>query len=103
MKTDIQSFAIELSGNKWRRQTGVVLAAYHHPERRGLPMDADFGVEAVTTFDQVGQVVAIDTPAREVATAVHIGPYDRMGETHAAIHAWAIANKRVFAGNSWEI
>jgi hypothetical protein len=34
---------------------------------------------------------------------VHIGPYDRMKETHDAIHAWRAANDRTFAGTSWEI
>jgi hypothetical protein len=30
--------------------------------------------------------------------AVHVGPYDRMKETHDAIHAWRAANHRAFAG-----
>jgi effector-binding domain-containing protein len=34
---------------------------------------------------------------------VHIGPYDRLGQTHDAIHAFAAANDRTFAGKSWEI
>ena len=35
--------------------------------------------------------------------AVHVGSYDRMKETHDAIHAWRAANSRAFAGKSWEI
>ena len=35
--------------------------------------------------------------------AVHVGPYDRMKETHDAIHAWHKENNRTFAGKSWEI
>ena len=35
--------------------------------------------------------------------AVHVGSYDRMKETHDAIHAWRAANNRVFAGKLWEI
>jgi hypothetical protein len=46
---------------------------------------------------------AIETPAGKLATALHVGPYERLGETHAAIHAWADANKMTFAGKSWEI
>jgi hypothetical protein len=43
------------------------------------------------------------TPAGEVAAAVHIGGYDRLKDTHDAIHAWAQAHNRAFAGTSWEI
>jgi hypothetical protein len=46
---------------------------------------------------------ATGTPAGEVAMAVHIGGYDRLREAHEAIHAWAAAHQRPFAGSSWEI
>ena len=35
--------------------------------------------------------------------AVHVGSYDRMKETHDAIHTWRTANNCAFAGKSWEI
>lgn len=75
---------------------------YHHPARRDLPIDVDFGVEIVRTFESEGEVNAVETPAGEAAVAVHVGPYERMKETHDAIHAWRATN-RVFAGKSWEI
>ncbi len=43
------------------------------------------------------------TPAGAVATAVHMGPYDRMKPAHDAIHQWAKAHNRPLAGPSWEI
>ena len=76
---------------------------YHHPARRDLPMDVDFGVEVVRAFESAGEVHATETPAGEAAVAVHAGAYDRMKETHDAIHAWSVANNRPFAGKSWEI
>jgi effector-binding domain-containing protein len=66
-------------------------------------MNVDFGVEVTRSFESSGEVYATQTPAGEVATAVHIGPYDRLKETYDAIHAWASANQRQFAGWSWEI
>ena len=54
-------------------------------------------------FDAAGEVYATETPAGEVETAVHVGGYDRLLETHDAIHAWARAYNRAFAGRSWEI
>jgi len=85
------------------RTDGHNVFLYHHPSRRDLPMDVDFGVEVVRAFEPEGEVRLAETPAGEVAVAVHVGPYDRMKETHDVIHAWRAANNRVFAGKSWEI
>jgi effector-binding domain-containing protein len=48
-------------------------------------------------------VIYTETPSGKVATALHVGPYERLGDAHKAIHAWAAANKISFAGKSWEI
>jgi effector-binding domain-containing protein len=76
---------------------------YHHPALLGLPMNVDFGVEVVSAFEPQGEIHAVETPAGEAAVAVHAGSYDRMKETHDAIHAWRAASNRAFAGTSWEI
>jgi effector-binding domain-containing protein len=75
----------------------------HHPARRDQPMDADFGVEVSRAFESAGEVYATETPAAMAAVAVQLGAYDRMKETHDAIHAWREANNRALAGKSWEI
>jgi effector-binding domain-containing protein len=85
------------------RTDGHNIFLYHHPARRDLPMAVDFGVEVTRRFETSGEVQATKTPAGPVATAVHVGPYDRLGDTHAAVHAWANHNRRRFAGKSWEI
>jgi len=76
---------------------------YRHPASRDQPMDVDFGVEVSRAFESAGEVFATETPAGMVAVAVHLGAYDRMKDTHDAIHAWRAANNRGFAGKSWEI
>jgi len=85
------------------RTDGHNVFLYHHPAKRSAPMDVDFGVEVTRSFEKAGGVYATETPAGEAATAVHVGPYDRLKETHDAIHAWAEAHDRQFAGRSWEI
>jgi effector-binding domain-containing protein len=85
------------------RTDGHNVFLYHHPARRDQPMDVDFGVEVSRKFEPAGEVYATETPAGMVAVAVHLGAYDRMKETHDAIHAWREANNRAFAGKSWEI
>jgi effector-binding domain-containing protein len=76
---------------------------YHHPADMSLPMVCEFGVEVTRAFDAVGEVYATETPGGEAAVAVHQGAYDRMRETHKAIHAWMAANGRDSLGLSWEI
>jgi effector-binding domain-containing protein len=92
-----------LKQNPGLRTDGHNVFLYHHPANRQSPMDVDFGVQVTRSFDRSGEMFSTETPAAKVATALHIGPYERMGETHNAIHAWARANSLTFAGKSWEI
>jgi effector-binding domain-containing protein len=85
------------------RTDGHNVFVYHHPPRRDVPMDVEFGVEVTHTFEPAGDVVPTETPAGEVAVAVHVGGYDRLHLTHDAIHAWHAREGRAFAGTSWEI
>ena len=82
---------------------GHNLFLYHHPPRRDQPMDIDFGVQVPRAFEDRGNVRCIQTPAGEVATTVHRGPYDQLGGAHDAIHAWCAANGRKIGAASWEI
>ena len=85
------------------RTDGHNIFLYHHPTQAGAPILCDFGVEVTRTFETVGEVYATETPAGEAAVAVHRGPYNRMNEAHEAIGKWMAANRRVSAGQSWEI
>lgn len=85
------------------RTDGHNVFLYRHPARRDDPMDVAFGVEVVREFAPSGEVAPVTTPAGEVATATHLGPYDQLRRTHDAIHAWMAANGRASAGQSWEI
>ena len=98
-------------GKVWefiRRQPGLRtdghnIFLYHHPIMLGAPILCDFGVEVTRSFETTGAVYATETPAGEVAVAVHRGPYDRMNEAYTAIEKWMVANGRASAGHSWEI
>ena len=81
---------------------GHNLFLYHHPERRNQAMNIDFGVQVMRPFEPEGDVQCIETPAGEVAKTVHVGPYDRLGDAHQAIHTWCAANNRKIAQASWE-
>jgi effector-binding domain-containing protein len=85
------------------RSDGHNVFLYHHPANRESPMDVDFGVEVTRQFEPSGEVRPIETPLGNVASALHIGPYEKLSATHEAIHAWAKVNNQIFAGKSWEI
>jgi effector-binding domain-containing protein len=85
------------------RADGHNVFLYHHPSGPGADMEVDFGVEVARAFVGEGEVGPAETPAGEVAAVTHVGPYDRLGEAHAAVHAWCTAHGRAFAGLSWEI
>jgi effector-binding domain-containing protein len=76
---------------------------YHHGAGRDAPMTIDFGVEVARAFEPSGEVLATETPAGEVALAVHVGPYANLRKTHDAVHAWCAKHQRAIAGYSWEI
>jgi effector-binding domain-containing protein len=85
------------------RTDGHNVFLYHHPASRDQPMDVDFGVEVVRAFEPEGEVVSTETPAGEIAVAVHVGPYAQLHRAHDAIHAWRARTGRAFAGASWEV
>src|SRR5215472_7045938 len=85
------------------RTDGHNIFLYHHAAKGEAAMTVDFGVQVTRAFPQSGEVFATETPAGKVASALHVGPYERMGETHEAIQSWARANRTTLANKSWEI
>jgi effector-binding domain-containing protein len=66
-------------------------------------INLDVGVELDTTFVSDGNVIPSATPGGLVASAIHLGPYQRLGETHTAIRQWCAEQGHQLAGPSWEI
>jgi len=81
---------------------GHNLFLYHHPDSRDDAMIVDFGFQIASPIDRHGNVQCVVTPGGEVASTVHVGPYDRLAEAHSAIHAWCAADGRRIAQTSWE-
>ena len=61
------------------------------------------GLPIATEGKTAGEVEAIELPGGSAAVAIHRGPYDRLGETHAAVERWLDANKLEAAGAPWEV
>jgi effector-binding domain-containing protein len=76
---------------------------YRHDMDASGAMTIDFGVQVAHPFDQEGDVFCSNTPDGEVASTIHRGAYDRLGEAHRAVHEWIAKNGRRMGGWSWEI
>ncbi|HZY88133.1 MAG TPA: GyrI-like domain-containing protein [Gemmataceae bacterium] len=65
--------------------------------------DLECGVEVTQPFAGDGEVICSSTPAGLVATAAHLGPYDRLGEAHTAVRRWCAGHGHALAGPCWEL
>jgi effector-binding domain-containing protein len=81
----------------------------------GMPWTRYLSVGAEEVELEVGAPVGIQQPpvpsgmvtgvlpAGEVAATLHVGPYDRLPEAYAAIHAWLGAQGLGPSGAMWEV
>jgi effector-binding domain-containing protein len=63
----------------------------------------EVGVELHGPFAEHGEIVRSATPAGEVASATHFGPYGGLGAAHDAVRRWCKTNNRRLEGPNWEI
>jgi len=66
-------------------------------------IDLEVGVEVEDEFHEQGEIVRSNTPEGLVASAVHLGPYQRLGTAHDAIRAWCASHGHRLTGLNWEI
>jgi len=92
-----------LRSHEGLRTDGHNVFVYHHPMGPREPMEVDFGVEVSRAFAGEGEIVLAQTPAGRVASTLHVGPPDQLGDANAAIEEWWRAHHRSLGGVSWEI
>ena len=63
----------------------------------------EVGVQVSGPFEGQGRVTCSCTPGGTAVTVAHIGPYDRLGEAHAAIRTWCRDHGHPIAGPNWEV
>jgi hypothetical protein len=88
-----------IRGNKLR--FGLNVAIYRHLGDDVVDMTC--GVEVAQPFEEAGEVVRDYTPAGEAARGLHVGPYDRLGETYDRVAAFIVRSRRQRAGVNWEV
>jgi effector-binding domain-containing protein len=66
-------------------------------------VEVDCGVQTPGYFEPLGEVVYRQMPGGRAATTTHHGPYDRVGETHAALVLWVRSHGLRPTGIFWEV
>ena len=66
----------------------------------GIPVD--IGAEITAPFESDAELTCTSTPAGRFISAVHVGPYERLGEAYETIHAAVRQQHLNLAGPYWE-
>ena len=98
----------EACGTVWNavKAAGVKGAGRHvsvYLDCSGAQVDMEIGVELPSAFGGHGEVIDSLTPAGEVATVTHFGPYGGLGDAHRAVRDWCTKTGRTATGVNWEV
>lgn len=93
MFDEVYSAGVKLSGHN------VIVYRKH----AGGALDLEVGVLLAAPVEPRGALVASATPAGRAATALHVGPYDRLGETYDALSAWVATGGLRLGDTFWEV
>jgi effector-binding domain-containing protein len=91
---------VEAVTNSGGVPTGPAFARYH--EVGPDVVDFDCGMGVASPFSGDGDVTASQLGGCEVAVAMHVGPYETIGQTWAALTAWVKEQGRELEGPGWE-
>ena len=76
-------------------------AIYHSMD--GDMVDFECGIPTVSPMESVGRAQAGGLPGGTVATVTHMGPYDALRQTWAALTEWMSSQGLQPAGAPWEV
>jgi effector-binding domain-containing protein len=83
---------------------GPFLAIYHDMEYREKDVDIEVGVPISEDLSLTEPVKIRDLPGEEtVASTIHRGPYDNIGEAYQALMTWCESNGYELAGPDREV
>ena len=101
---DLSKFVPAACGEVW---SFIRAAGLPRPGRHTALYLADgfveVGAEVSTPFTGNDRVRCSQLPAGRVATTTHFGPYQRLGEAHAAIRQWCDQHGHRRSNVCWEI
>jgi effector-binding domain-containing protein len=89
-----------LRANGAKTEHNVV--AYHDYDRATGVMTIDVGVQVDAALPGDGTIRPVTTPGGLVATTVHLGPYDKLGDASSKLHEFCKTHDHPIAGPTWE-
>jgi hypothetical protein len=69
----------------------------------GDRVEVECGVQIAKGFRAVGEVVCSESPSGTAAAVAHLGPYERLGDSHKAVVDWCHRQGHRLAGVRWEV
>ena len=82
-------------------QSGQNIFIFRDGSKDGVTVE--IGVEVSSPFEPIDGVLSVVTPAGEVASTVHKGPYSGLGAAHEAVIRWCEQHRRARANVWWEV
>jgi effector-binding domain-containing protein len=82
-------------------QAGQNIFIFRDGSEHGVTVEV--GVEVSSAFEPADGVLSVATPAGEVASTVHKGPYSELGGAHEAVTRWCKEQRRAHANIWWEV
>jgi effector-binding domain-containing protein len=79
---------------------GPPFAIWHDMKDGMVDMECGFPIAEPAKVE--GRIRNSKLPGGKVATAIHIGPYDKLGEAYSTIESWIKDNGYQTAGKTWE-
>ena len=80
---------------------GMPLTIYHSMD--GINVDLECAIPVASPIAGTGRIRAGELPAGTMATVTHMGPYDDLRHTWAALTEWMKSQGLEAAGAPWEV
>lgn len=81
---------------------GPPFSRYHGTDKDGK-LDLEAGMPVAKKVEGKGRVQASELPGGKAAMTWHIGPFETLEESYAALGRWIEANRLTSAGAYWEV
>jgi effector-binding domain-containing protein len=105
---ELGAMLAEILPEVWRycRKSGIApsgppFTRYHSFDNEKV--DIEGGLPVPKPLPAEGRITPGRLPSGEVATTVHMGPYDKLPDAHDALHVWLREHRRDSAGPQWEV
>ena len=113
---ELSSVVPRLCGEAWEavkahpevQVPGALMLAIYHPLPTDDPnaaneIDIAVGVEVSGSFEDAGSLSYSTTPEGNTAHTTHLGPYQKLGDAHAAVKRYCEENGHKITGVRWEV